>query len=49
MFPTEEEKKSILTESEIERMIELLRTSKLREDVNIIAKLKRMRNKYYGE
>ena len=38
MFPTEEEKKIILTESEIERMIELLRTSKLREDVNIIGK-----------
>lgn len=49
MFPTEEEKKTILTESEIERMIELLRVSKLRENVNIIAKLKRIRNKYYGE
>ena len=49
MFPTEEEKKTILTESEIERMIEVLRANKERENVNIIAKLKRIRNKYYGE
>ena len=39
----------VLTEEEIDRIMILLRNSGINDDVIIITKLKRIKNKYYGE
>ena len=39
----------VLTEEEIDRIMILLRNSGIKDDVIIITKLKRIKNKYYGE